>query len=74
MSRKGKVLVAMIGGIDSTVTALMLNDEGYESRRHNHDNLGLCCSAKQKETGCCNVIVLTMPARQRWNMACALYS
>ena len=30
MSRNGKVLVAMSGGIDSTVTALMLNDQGYE--------------------------------------------
>ena len=30
MSRNGKVLVAMSGGIDSTVTALMLHNEGYE--------------------------------------------
>ncbi|MEJ7675647.1 MAG: 7-cyano-7-deazaguanine synthase [Chitinophagaceae bacterium] len=30
MSRKGKVLMAMSGGIDSTVAALMLHHEGYE--------------------------------------------
>ena len=30
MSRNGKVLVAMSGGIDSTVTALMLHNQGYE--------------------------------------------
>jgi len=30
MSKKGKVLVAMSGGIDSTVASLMLHKEGYE--------------------------------------------
>ena len=30
MSRNGKVLVAMSGGIDSTITSLMLHDQGYE--------------------------------------------
>ena len=30
MSKKGKVLVAMSGGIDSSIAALMLHEEGYE--------------------------------------------
>ncbi len=34
MSAKGKVLVAMSGSTDSTVTALMLHNEGYDSDRH----------------------------------------
>jgi tRNA-specific 2-thiouridylase len=56
MSRNGKVLVAMSGGIDSTVTALMLHDQGYEVvgiTMKTWDYAG--SGGGKKETGCCNI-------------------
>ena len=56
MSRNGKVLVAMSGGIDSTVTALMLHEQGYEVIGITMKTWDYAASGgSKKETGCCNI-------------------
>ena len=56
MSRKGKVLVAMSGGIDSTVVALMLHQQGYEVVGITMKTWDYAASGGgKKETGCCNL-------------------
>ncbi len=56
MSKKGKVLVAMSGGIDSTVSALMLHEQGYEVIGITMKTWDYASSGGgKKETGCCNL-------------------
>ncbi|MFZ9473943.1 MAG: tRNA 2-thiouridine(34) synthase MnmA [Bacteroidia bacterium] len=56
MSTKGRVLVAMSGGIDSSVAALMLHHQGYEvigmtMKTWDYQSSG----ASKRETGCCSL-------------------
>lgn len=56
MSKHGRVLVAMSGGIDSTVSAMMLHEQGYEvvgitMKTWDYANSG----GNGKETGCCSL-------------------
>lgn len=56
MSKKGRVLVAMSGGIDSSVAAVMLHEQGYEvvgltMKTWDYAAVG----GSKKETGCCSL-------------------
>jgi tRNA-specific 2-thiouridylase len=56
MSTKGKVLMAMSGGIDSTVAALMLHKQGYQVIGITMKTWDYALSGtSKKETGCCNL-------------------
>lgn len=56
MSKRGRVLVAMSGGVDSSVAAVMLHEQGYEvigltMKTWDYTSSG----GSSKETGCCSL-------------------
>lgn len=56
MSKRGRVLVAMSGGVDSSVAAVMLHEQGYEvigltMKTWDYASTG----GSAKETGCCSL-------------------
>lgn len=56
MSKKGRILVAMSGGIDSSVAAMLLHDEGYEVVGLTMKTWDYATSGgKRKTTGCCSL-------------------
>ncbi len=61
MSKHGRVLVAMSGGIDSSVAAVMLHEQGYEvvgitmKTWDYATSGGNSAHGKKKETGCCSL-------------------
>lgn len=56
MSKKGKILVAMSGGIDSSLAAVMLHEQGYEVIGMTMKTWDYATSGgSSKETGCCSL-------------------
>jgi tRNA-uridine 2-sulfurtransferase len=56
MSKHGRILVAMSGGIDSSLAAVMLHDEGYEVIGMTMKTWDYASSGgTKKETGCCSL-------------------
>ncbi|MBC8052347.1 MAG: tRNA 2-thiouridine(34) synthase MnmA [Sphingobacteriaceae bacterium] len=56
MSRHGRILVAMSGGVDSSVAAVMLHEQGYEVIGLTMKTWDYASSgSSSKETGCCSL-------------------
>ncbi|MGV3509894.1 MAG: tRNA 2-thiouridine(34) synthase MnmA [Sphingobacteriaceae bacterium] len=56
MSKHGRILVAMSGGVDSSVAAVMLHEEGYEVIGLTMKTWDYASSgSSSKETGCCSL-------------------
>ncbi|HEB61966.1 MAG TPA: tRNA 2-thiouridine(34) synthase MnmA, partial [Bacteroidetes bacterium] len=55
MSKSGKILVGMSGGVDSTVTALLLHEQGYEVIGVTLNILDYNYTGERVKNPCCSI-------------------
>ena len=70
MSKMGRVLVAMSGGVDSSVAAMLLREQGYEVVGITMKTWDYASSGgSKKETGCCSLDSINDARQYAWKFS-----